>query len=1079
MTLCTLHQHLLNGVVLLAVLCTNAWSQGKPFPRIKPVPPANRLIVNNDGTNLFWRDDLSMEMVKRHVAECPNAVTTYMLCPNGIQKMMYPSQHEELATRGGLPKLVSEGLDPFGAFLEGLKTRGMETFITFRMNEVHNVDNPKDPDLCALWREHPEYRVERGGNPKNWMAQCLDYSLEPVREHFLALITELMEKYQPDGIELDWMRFPRHLSGTGEEVWEKRQFLTEVVSAVRARADELTVKTRKPMLVAVRVPTSLEGCHALGADVVEWNQRKLIDFITVAPFLASDFFMPIQEMREALVDRPIPIYAGLEFGYNGLPHSEESLRAAAMNLYDCGADGIYLFNFPCWRESKPHPFWSWIPPLRDPNLLIGRNLLFPVIDNHHRVSNIDLPTQLPCEIPAGAVKEITLRLPKLALAESNPVETAMLAFEPKEGGAVTVNGTAVEADGAIAIQALRPGGNTLALANTGTQSISLNAASLSLSYPLVVPLADALSKAALHVSPEGSDDNPGTREAPFKTIQKARDVLRDQKEDRAADITVLLRGGVYRLDAPLTFGPPDSGKNGGRVIYAAAPGETPVISGGVPVTGWEQDSGGRWKAQVALKGFRQLYVNGKRAPRARGKCPENVERYGDQKSMDADAGFIFPDGAMAEWKPPWTVEFGFYNSWGHMICRAERITRNLEGRAVVKMLQPWFMLASNKEGVQAKLPAYMENALELLDEPGEWYYGPVNDTLYYWPREGEDMASAEVVAPQLETLVCLEGRAGRPVRNLVFQGITFADATWAKPDRIGHPDVQANFCFHDTNIFTRDGSLVNVHNEYVKSPANVVVRGAEGCRFEGCTFTRLGGAGLDIEQGSRNNLVNGCVFFDISGSAIQVGDVLSADHHPKNSRRVVRNNRITNNRIHDIGVEYQDSIGVFGGYVDGTVIAHNEIFQLPYSGVSVGWGWGEEDAGAGAYDIPYVYASPTPAGANRIEANHIHHVMLKRNDGGGIYMLGNQPGTLIRDNHIHDNGPDGPGGIYLDEGSGCIEITNNSVYNVPTAMNYNNRNQDRISTCFEHDNFFDVVPEPPERSMAIAEHAGVEKAYRK
>ncbi|HPO12496.1 MAG TPA: right-handed parallel beta-helix repeat-containing protein [Candidatus Hydrogenedentes bacterium] len=1021
-----------------------------------------------------------MEMVRRHVAECPNAVTTYMLCPNGIQKMMYPSQHEELSTRSALPKLVKEGEDPFGTFIEGIKTRGMEAFVTFRMNEVHNADNPKDPDLCTLWREHPEYRVARGENPSDWMSQCLDYSLEPVREHSLALITELIEKYQPDGIELDWMRFPRHLSGTGEEVWERRQFLTDVVAAVRAKANELTVKMYKPMLVAVRVPTSLEGCHALGADIVEWNRQKLIDFITASPFLASDFTMPLKEMREALKERPIPIYAGIEFGYGGDSHSEESIQAAAMSLYDCSADGIYLFNFPCWRETKPHPFWSWIPPLRDPNLLKGRNLLFPLIDNHHRIPNIDLPTQLPLEIPAGAVKEIPLHLPKLALAKNNPMEQATLTIDPKETLSVTLNGNTVGLDGDVPLEALHAGDNTLAVTNTGTQSISVKAASLALSYPLAVPMRDTTNHAKFYVSPDGSDDNPGTKELPVKTIQKARDMLRDQTVDKTKDFTVVLRGGVYRLDAPLTFGPRDSGKKGGRVIYAAAPEETPVISGGVLIAGWEQESNGRWKASVPLKDFRQLYVNGKRAQRARGICPENVERYGDQKSIDADAGFLFPDGAMADWKNPGAMELGFYNSWSHMICRVERITRDLQGRAVVKMLQPWFTLTSNKEGVQAKLPEYMENALELLDEPGEWYYDRQDKILYYLPRDSEDMTKAEVAAPQLETLMRVEGRAGQTVRNIVFHGITFADATWTRPNRIGHPDVQANFCFNNTNIFTRDGSLVNVHNEYIKSPANVVLRQAEGCRFEGCTFTRLGGAGLDIERGSKNNFVNVCEFFDISGSAIQVGDVLAVDHHPKTPGQITRNNRIANNRIHDIGMEYQDSIGVFGGYVDGTIIAHNEIFQLPYSGVSVGWGWGEEDAGGGAYEnIPYRYVSPTPSGANQIVANHIHHVMLRRNDGGGIYMLGNQPATVIRDNYIHDNGPDGPGGIYLDEGSGFIEVTNNSVYSVPTAMNYNNRAQDRITTCFEHDNFFDIMPNQPEFSQAVADHAGLESAYRK
>ena len=220
----------------------------------------------------------------------------------------------------------------------------------------------------------------------------------------------------------------------------------------------------------------------------------------------------------------------------------------------------------------------------------------------------------------------------------------------------------------------------------------------------------------------------------------------------------------------------------------------------------------------------------------------------------------------------------------------------------------------------------------------------------------------------------------------------------------------------------------------------------QAVRFERCTFTRLGGGGLDLEFGAQDNMVTGCHFLDISGTAIQVGDVLKDDHHPDDPRMIVKDNAVRNNVIHDVGVEYKGGVGVFAGYMSETVIAHNEIFRLPYSGISVGWGWGEEDAGGGAYPQPSFYQTPTPAKNNRIEYNHIHHVMQVLNDGGGIYTLGNMPGTVIRGNHIHDN-PGIPGGIYLDEGSGFIEVTGNLVHGVPTPMNYNNRNQNRIATC--------------------------------
>ena len=209
--------------------------------------------------------------------------------------------------------------------------------------------------------------------------------------------------------------------------------------------------------------------------------------------------------------------------------------------------------------------------------------------------------------------------------------------------------------------------------------------------------------------------------------------------------------------------------------------------------------------------------------------------------------------------------------------------------------------------------------------------------------------------------------------------------------------------------------------------------------------------------------------------------MLKDDHHPDDPRMVVKNNTVMNNFIHDCCVEYMGGVGVFAGYTDGTVIGHNEICRLPYSGISVGWGWGEEDAGGGAesYYMPFKYDTPTPAGNNRMESNHIHQVMNPLQDGGGIYTLGNMAGTVIRGNHIHDN-PGVPGGIYLDEGSGFIEITGNVVYNVRTPMNYNNRNQNRIATCNEHDNYFGTGADrgtSPE-AKKIVDQAGLMPEYR-
>ncbi|MEI6499973.1 MAG: LamG-like jellyroll fold domain-containing protein, partial [Armatimonadota bacterium] len=423
------------------------------------------------------------------------------------------------------------------------------------------------------------------------------------------------------------------------------------------------------------------------------------------------------------------------------------------------------------------------------------------------------------------------------------------------------------------------------------------------------------------------------------------------------------------------------------------------------------------------------------------------------------AGYRVPDAELSHWRNPADIEFGYFNSWSHMICRVQSITPDGDG-AILTMAQPGFFLASHKAGVQAGMPAYMENALELLDEPGEWYFDRAERMLYYLPRPGENIATAEVIAPALTTLVQLQGSLDRPVHNLRFEGLTFAHATWLRPSELGHPDLQANFIQQPENCYMRpefEKGVTSVNGEVEKSPANVVVDAGQAICFERCTFTALGGAGLDLQNGSQDNVVSGCRFEDISGSGLQVGGVSREDHHPSDPRRTVKGNRLTNNTITRIGVEYQDSVGIFCGYTDGTTIAHNEISNLPYTGITVGWGWGMPDAGGGGYTSPKVYDTPTTCRNNRIEYNHIHHVMLKRNDGGGIYTLSRQPGTILRGNHLHDNGPGGPGGLYLDEGSADIEVTGNLVYAVGRPMNYNDYAQNRNLTCREHDNVFGLL----------------------
>jgi hypothetical protein len=570
---------------------------------------------------------------------------------------------------------------------------------------------------------------------------------------------------------------------------------------------------------------------------------------------------------------------------------------------------------------------------------------------------------------------------------------------------------------------------------------------------LLTIAAAPVSAVTVYVAPDGDDGNPGTQAKPFATVERARDALRAAPAD--GERIAQLAAGTYRLGRTLTFGPADSGTPEHPVVYRAAPGAAVVLSGGRVVRGWTVDAAGRWRATVDLSNFRQLWVDGQRAPRTRGPAPAGLKPWGrtsdtvefsDQPrpagtgvtagyragtlKLSGDSGYTSSDAGLATWRNPGDMEFGYFNSWTHMIVKIDRLEA-ADGGSRIVMAQPGFFLNQHKGGTQIGAPAYLENAFELLNTPGQWYFDRPAKTLWYLPRPGQDPAKTEVVAPALETLLAVRGSLETPVHDLRFEGLTLSHATWLRPSSAeGHADVQANFTATVDNGFWRpEGgrSWSPVNGELLKSPANVQIDAGHGITFEACAFRALGGAGLDFDHGAQDNAVEGCRFEDISGSGVQIGAVTREDHHPGDPRRIVKGNRLSNCLITHIGVEYTDACGVLCGYTEGSVISHNEIAEIPYTGVSVGWGWGEPDGGGGAYVSPVIWTTPTASRANQIEFNHIHDLMRVRNDGGAVYTLGRQPGTVVRGNYIHDSGPGQPGGIYLDEGSAEIEVDDNVI----------------------------------------------------
>jgi len=557
-----------------------------------------------------------------------------------------------------------------------------------------------------------------------------------------------------------------------------------------------------------------------------------------------------------------------------------------------------------------------------------------------------------------------------------------------------------------------------------------------------------------YLSPTGDDANPGTEEQPFKTLNKTRDTVRTVNATMSADINVYLRGGTHTLENTFLLAPQDSGMNGFNIIYRNYPGEAPVLSGGRQITGWVQE-GDRWKASVGNLETRQLYINGIKAVRARssGGLPGGTK---------TTTGYTTSDTNMQNWGNPRDIEFVDQTEAKLFRCPVDSII----GKNII-MQNPCWSDSQLDTGNPMGLPDWMENAYELLDSPGEWYLNKTTSLLYYIPRSGEDMTTAEIIVPVVETLIKMEGTLDSPVHNLQLQGLTFSYATWLAPSTSrGNPDFWANV------------ALRYVGGQYIGdlAGANVSLYRVQSVKLERNIFTKLGGDGLGIEYGSQDSSIVGNRFYDISGNGIQSGSGENAETDP---REVTRNIQIINNYVHDIGREYYSGVAISARLVQDFLISHNEIHDVPSGGITMGW----------HMDYPINYIKN-----NKIERNYIRDAMKIMYDGGSIYSANTQPGNVYAFNVVRNQRND-HGGLYLDLGSRYIELSNN--ISVDNARNlfvnggdhyiHDNWWQDRFSPydLWYYQSDFGpnriennhVIYDISDTPMEITANAGLESAY--
>ncbi|NOK58325.1 MAG: hypothetical protein GFH27_549279n131 [Chloroflexi bacterium AL-W] len=580
-----------------------------------------------------------------------------------------------------------------------------------------------------------------------------------------------------------------------------------------------------------------------------------------------------------------------------------------------------------------------------------------------------------------------------------------------------------------------------------------------------------LATVSYYVAPDGNDSNPGTLEQPFATVAKARDVVRQTKGTMTGDITIYLRGGTYTLDEALTFDERDSGSGGFNVIYTAYQEEQPVISGGQQVTGWAQVSGQLyWKAPFESENFRQLYVNGERRQRARTEEPL-IGTAWTYNSEGEPNGITFDPSEVPEtFVDPANMQYFSAIEWRSFLLPVEGVTSSNGQMTAVTLEQPYLrealsMARNNSPTPYYNTPFYLENDLALLDNPGEWYFNDTTDELFYYPLPGENVLNAEVIAPSLLNLVSIEGSSlDNKVRNLRFEGITFAHAgRWDLPDTEGWFGWQSQ-------------ALVRPRVNEV--PASLSLNAAVNIVFERNVFEHLGVIGVGLFNGVQQITLQGNVLRDIEDSAIVVG---SDDHdYIDEGEEVTQDNTIKNNVIYQSGQDVWGSAGIVAYYTTRLTIEHNDLSDLPYSGMGIGWGWsGRPDS--------------TTARENYIRNNRIVNVMKKMNDGGGIYTIGQQPDSTVSGNYIKQVWND-YGGLYFDEGTAYYTATDNVVENVTrwlhiwtptirdiqidrtwTTTDENTQNGTNISISNTT-----VVPDAnwPAEAQAIIDNAGLEPAYQ-
>ena len=528
-----------------------------------------------------------------------------------------------------------------------------------------------------------------------------------------------------------------------------------------------------------------------------------------------------------------------------------------------------------------------------------------------------------------------------------------------------------------------------------------------------------------YVSPVGSATSSGVSSAPC-SLERVKALIAANNSNMNQDMVISLAGGTYDLsDTGFTLNESHSGSNGYSVIFKpATTADVPVFSGSQEVSdvGWTSVGNGIFKKNVGILRFRQLYVNGQRAVRARtpNKVDDiNLSNYATVTSRDTTNNTLFIEASLIQnWARFSKVEMVMLDYWYTYRVHPKSFATNA-GMAAVSFIDPDSYLLFHH--IKAKswyspMPFYFENALEFLDLDNEWYLDETNGDLYYKPAGGS-MSGNAMSLPKRGTLVNLAGTAAAPIHHVRFEGITFQNTTWTLPSNYPLLATQGvQFLYHGPG---RTNIIPTTEPPYT---GGMVMSYSHDVDVTGSTFTGMGYAGIVVAVGGQNLRLRQNTFTNMSATGIMI-DALKTPNPTDDN--VCKNILIAGNLFQNYGIDYQNGFGILSHFVRGMVIEHNYIRDGRYMGMQTGAQSGG-DIDVGMRD-------------NQTRYNRIENVMRLMVDGAAIYTLAMQRNSNVFENYTiglnsnnswmkaHDFAGSSVRALYFDNNSAYLTAERNKL----------------------------------------------------